>query len=187
MTIKAGNIRKGMYILFKNEPSLVTKTDFMSPGKGSAFMRAKFKNLKTGRVQEFTYKSTESVESIDVSSTQMQFLYEDGSDVVFMNQDNYEQVEVPKSLIGDQVKLLTPELKVYVVSYNGEAIGVSFPPKVKLKVTYAEEAVAGNTMGSAKKEIELETGLKVQAPIFIKTGETVVIDSDTLSFVSRAS
>ncbi len=186
MIIKAGNIKKGSYILFRNQPALVTKTDFMSPGKGSAFMRAKFKNLKTGKVVEFTYKSTESVEQIDISSLQMQFLYLDGSDVVFMNQDTYEQIEVPVSLLGEKVKLLTPEVKVYVVVYNEEAIGVNFPPKIKLKVEYAEEAVAGNTMGTAKKEIKLETGLLVQAPIFIKQGEIVVIDTDTLTFVSRA-
>jgi elongation factor P len=186
MTIKAGNIRKGMYILFKNNPSLVTKTDFMSPGKGSAFMRAKFKNLKTGKVVEFTYKSTESVEQIDISSVQMQYLYLDGEDLVFMNPDTYEQVEVPKILIGKQIGLLTPESKVYVITYDDKAIGVSFPPKVKLKVEYAEDAVAGNTMGTAKKEIKLETGLLVQAPIFIKEGESVVIDTETLAFVSRA-
>ena len=175
-----------MYILFKNEPTVVTNTDFMSPGKGSAFMRAKFKNLKTGRVQEFTHKSTESVELIDVSSIQMQYLYLDGSDLIFMNPDTYEQVEVPKMLIGEKIKLLTPESKVYVITYDEKAIGVSFPPKVKLKVVYAEEAVAGNTMGTAKKEIKLETGLLVQAPIFIKEGQTVVIDTETLAFVSRA-
>jgi len=186
MIIKAGNIKKGSYILFRNQPSLVTKTDFISPGKGSAFMRAKFKNLKTGKVVEFTYKSTESIEQIDISSIQMQFLYLDGTDVVFMNQDTYEQVEVPTSLLGERVKLLTPDIKVYIVMYEEKAIGVNFPPKIKLKVEYAEEAVAGNTMGTAKKEVKLETGLLVQAPIFIKQGESVIIDTETLSFVSRA-
>ncbi|OIO44790.1 MAG: elongation factor P [Candidatus Pacebacteria bacterium CG_4_10_14_3_um_filter_34_15] len=186
MIIKAGSIRKGMYILFKNEPALVTKTDFMSPGKGSAFMRAKFKNLKTGKVQEFTHKSTESVEEIEISSVQMQYLYLDGTDLVFMNPETYDQVEVPQSLIGDKVQLLIPESKVYIMTYDDKPIGVSFPQKINLKVIYAEEAVAGNTMGTAKKEIKLETGLVVLAPIFIKEGETVVIDTETLSFVSRA-
>jgi len=186
MIIKAGSIRKGMYILFKNEPALVTKTDFMSPGKGSAFMRAKFKNLKTGKVQEFTHKSTESVEEIEISSVQMQYLYLDGTDLVFMNPETYDQVEVPQSLIGDKVQLLIPESKVYIMTYDDKPIGVSFPQKINLKVVYAEEAVAGNTMGTAKKEIKLETGLVVLAPIFIKEGETVVIDTETLSFVSRA-
>lgn len=186
MIIKAGSIRKGMYILFKNEPALVTKTDFMSPGKGSAFMRAKFKNLKTGKVQEFTHKSTESVEEIEISSIQMQYLYEDGTDLVFMNPDTYDQVEVPNHLIGEKVQLLIPESKVYIITYDDKPIGVSFPQKITLKVVYAEEAVAGNTMGTAKKEIKLETGLVVLAPIFIKQGESVVIDTETLTFVSRA-
>ncbi|MBU0974480.1 elongation factor P [Patescibacteria group bacterium] len=186
MIIKAGSIRKGMYILFKNEPALVTKTDFMSPGKGSAFMRAKFKNLKTGKVVEFTHKSTESVEEIEISSVQMQYLYSDGTDLVFMNPDTYDQVEVPQKLVGDKAQLLIPEAKVYIMTYDDQPIGVIFPQKINLKVVYAEEAVAGNTMGTAKKEIKLETGLIVLAPIFIKEGETVVIDTETFSFVSRA-
>lgn len=183
--IKAGNIRKGMYILFKGEPFLVTKTDFMSPGKGSAFMRVKMRSIKTASTQEFTYKSTESVEQLDVTNQEMQFLYEDGTDVVFMNPRSYEQVSINRELVEDASGLLTPDVTVYIMFYNDEAIGVSLPPKVVLEVTHAEEASAGNTVGQAKKPVTLETGLEVMAPLFVKTGDKLVIDTATKAYVSR--
>lgn len=183
--IKAGNIRKGMYLLFKNQPALVTKTDFMSPGKGSAFMRVKMKSVITGSTQEFTYKSNESVEELEVSSLEMQFLYDDGTDVVFMHPRTYEQAAIPRDLVEDKLDLLTPEISVYILFYEGKALGVSFPPKVKLAVVETEEAVAGNTVGQARKNVTLETGLVVQAPLFIKVGEKLVIDTETKTYVSR--
>lgn len=187
MTISGGNIRKGMYILFKNEPYQVTKTDFMSPGKGSAFMRVKMRSVKTGNSQEFTYKSTESVEEIDVSNIEMQFLYADDTEAVFMDQRSFEQTSVPLPLIAEDLPLLTPEAMVYVVLYEDKAIGVRLPPKVILEITYAEDAVAGNTVGNARKEAELETGMKVFVPLFVKTGDKIIVDTATHEYVSRAN
>ncbi len=185
--IKAGSIRKGMYLLHKDQPYFVTKTDFMSPGKGSAFMRVKYRNAKTGNTEEFTYKSNESVEELDVESKQMQFLYADGDDSVLMDNTTFEQVSIPNTLIAEKVGLLSPEIQVYVLFYDGEALGVSFPPKVRLTVTYAEDSTAGNTQGQARKNVTLETGLVVSAPIFVKEGNVLVIDTETLSYVSRAN
>lgn len=186
MTIKAGNVRKNTYVLFKNQPHLVTKTDFMSPGKGSAVMRLKMRNIKTGFSQEFTFKSTDSIEEVEVSSRELQFLYADESEVVFMDQRSYEQVSVDRSLVDDQVDLLTSETSVYVVFYEEKAIGVHLPPKVTLKVTYSEEATAGNTVGQARKQAEVETGLKVSVPLFVKTGDSIIIDTNTKEYISRA-
>lgn len=187
MTINGGNIRKGMYILFKNEPYQVTKTDFMSPGKGSAFMRVKMRNVKNGNTQEFTYKSTESVEEIEVLNREMQFLYADDTEAVFMDQRTYEQISVPISLVAEDVQLLTPEATAYVVLYEEKAIGIRLSPKVTLAVTYAEDAVAGNTVGNARKEAELETGMKILVPLFVKTGDKIIVDTETHSYVSRAN
>lgn len=184
--IKAGNIRKNNYILFKNEPHLVTKTDFVSPGKGSAFMRCRMRSLKTGNTAEFTYKSNETVEELDVTSQRMQYLYHDADEAVFMNQMTFEQTSVPIILVEDKLDVLSPEIDCYVMQYNDKAIGVTLPPKVKLKVVHADMAVAGDTVGQAKKEVELETGLKVMAPLFIKVGEVLIIDTDTKQYVSRA-
>ena len=186
-TIKGGNITKGNYILFKDSPWLVTRTEFVSPGKGSAFTRAKLKSVKTGAVQEFTFKSTETIEELDVSSKEMQFLYDDGSEVVFMNPRTYDQVSVPRDLVGDKLGFMTPDLTVYILFYDEKAIGIKLPPRVKLKVSYAEDATAGNRINAPKKPVTLETGMVIQAPIFIKTGEVLSIDTETGEYQSRVN
>ncbi len=184
-TTKAGNIAKGMFILFKNEPFEVTKAEFYAPGKGSAINRAKLKSLKTGNTQEFTFKSNESIEELDVLAREMEFLYVDGTDVVFMDPRTYEQVTVAGHLLEGKMGFLIPELTMYVVFLDDKAIGVRFPLKVKLKVVEAGDAVAGNTVVAAKKQVELETGLQVMVPLFIKEGETLVIDTSNGEYVSR--
>lgn len=185
--IKGGNIRKGSYILFKNAPHLVTKTEFVSPGKGSAFTRARLKNAVTGATQEFTFKSMESVEELDVSSREMQFLYVDGADVIFMDPRTYEQETIPQDLLEGKMGYLTPDIVVYVLFYNDKAIGVRFPLNVKLKVTYAEDATAGNRVNAPKKPVTLETGAIVQAPLFVKIGDVIIVDTDSNEYVSRAN
>lgn len=186
MIIKAGNIKKGSYILFKNQPHMVTKTDFMSPGKGSAVMRVKMKNVKTGFSQEYTFKSTENIEEVEVSTRELQYLYADESEVVFMDQRSFEQVSVDRALVEDSVDLLTSEASVYVVFFDEKAIGVHLPPKVTLKIVYSEEATAGNTVGQARKKAELETGLNVLVPLFVKNGDSIIVDTATKEYVSRA-
>ncbi len=187
MTIKGGNIKKGTYIMFKDIPHLVTRTEFVSPGKGSAFMRAKLKSVKTAATQEFTFKSVESVEELDVQSKEMQYLYVDGDDVVFMDPRTYEQVSIKKDLIDDKLGYLIPELTMYILFYNEAAIGVRFPLNVKLKVTYAEESTAGGRVNAPKKDVTVETGIQVQVPLFVKTGDMVIIDTDSGEYVSRAN
>lgn len=186
-TIKGGNITKGNYILFKGAPWLVTKTEFVSPGKGSAFTRAKLKNARTGASQEFTFKSTETIEELDVASREMQFLYLDGSDAVFMDPRSYEQVSVPVDLLDGREGFLTPDISVYILFYNEVAIGVRLPASVKLKVTYAEDATAGNRVNAPKKPVTVETGLIVQAPLFIKVGDVISIETDGGQYQSRVN
>ena len=187
MTIKAGNIKKGTYVLFKNEPHLVTRTDFVSPGKGSAFMRAKLKSVKTTNSIEFTFKSTESIEELDVNTRQMQFLYDAGDELVFMDPRSFEQVEIPKSLAEDKVGYLTAEMEAFILFYNEKAIGIRIPQKVTLEVTYAEDATAGNRVNAPKKPVTVETGITIQAPLFVNTGDKIIVDTDSGEYVSRAS
>lgn len=186
-TVKAGNITKGLYLNFKDTPHYVTKAEFYSPGKGSAFTRVKMRNVKTGANVEFTYKSNEQVEALDLSTQEMQFLYSADGDSVFMNPQTFEQVEIPTTLLEGKEGFLTPEIKVYILFYEGEALGVSFPPKVKLKVTEAEDAVAGNRVNAPKKPVTLETGMVIQAPLFVKPGDTLIIDTESGEYVSRAN
>ncbi len=185
--IKGGNVRKGSYILFKGEPHSVTKTEFISPGKGSAFTRARLKNVRTQFTQEFTFKSTESVEELDVTTRQMQYLYHDTDEVTFMDPRSYDQVGVPVSLIEEKLGYLTAELEVYILFYEEDAIGVRIPPKVNLKVTYTEDTTAGNRVNAPKKPVTLETGIIVNAPLFINIGDTLIIDTETGEYVSRSN
>jgi elongation factor P len=185
-SINAGNIAKGMFLIYKNAPHIVTKTEFMSPGKGSAVMRVRFKNAQTGSVQDYTYKTSEQVEIAEVEKKEMQFLYTDGDDVHFMDPRSYEQASVPATLLEDQIGYLIADLKCTVLWYEDRAIGVSLPKHVTMKVTEAYDAVAGNRVNAPKKPVTLETGINVHVPLFIKTGDLVVIDTTTGEYLQRA-
>ncbi len=186
MALTGGNIKKGTYIMFKNEPVFVTFTEFVSPGKGSAFMRTKLKSLRTGNVVEFTFKSIETVEEADVATTEMQYLYQDGEDFVFMNPRSFEQVTVPGSVMKEYVPYLQAEQMMYVVFFNEAPIGIRFPGKVSLKVEYAEDAVAGNRVNAPKKKVRLETGYELEVPLFVKQNDLIIVDTTTGLYVSKA-
>jgi elongation factor P len=143
--------------------------------------------MKTGNSIDFTFKSTESVEELEVNTRQMQFLYADNDEVAFMDPRTYEQVTIPKNLIEDNLGYLTSDSEVYILFLDDKAIGVRVPLKVRLKVTYAEEATAGNRVNAPKKPVTLETGLIVNAPLFTKVGDILIIDTETGEYVSRAN
>lgn len=185
ITVNAGNITKGMYLIYKGKPHLVTKGDFMSPGKGAAIMRVKYKSIETGAQAEFTYKTNEQVEVADVDKKEMEFLYRDGSELYFMNPITFDQASVAVSLIEDQVGYLIPNMKCWVLWYQGEAIGVTLPPNVTLTVTESPDEVAGNRINAPKKTVKLETGIEAQVPIFIKAGEKIMIDTATGEYLGR--
>jgi len=183
--VNAGNLSKGMYIIFKGTPHAVIKTEYMSPGKGSPVMRVRVRNAQTGVVQEYTYKSAESVELVEVVKKELQFLYRDGDDIIFMNPKTYEQETIPVPLLDEKVKFLVQDLKCYVLFYQDKPIGVDLPPNIVLKVIEAEDSVAGNRVNAPKKPVKLETGLTIDAPIFIKKGDKISVDTSTGAYLSR--
>jgi elongation factor P len=185
ITVNAGNISKGDYLMFKGEPHLVTKAEFMSPGKGAAVMRVKYKSVKTGAAIEFTYKTNEMVEVADIEKKEMEFLYRDGSEVVFMNPKTFDQASVPFTLIEDKIGFFIGNLKCWVMFYKGNAIGVALPSNVTLKVVESPDEVAGNRINAPKKTVKVETGMQVQVPLFIKVGEKVSIDTTTSEYLGR--
>lgn len=184
-TVNAGNLTKGMYITFKGAPHAVIKTEFMSPGKGTPVMRARLRNAITGVIQEYTYKSAESVELVEVVKKELQFLYRDGDDIVFMNPKTYEQESLPIALLENKLGFLVQDLKCYVLFYQEKPIGIDLPPNVVLKVTEAEDSVAGNRVNAPKKPVKLETGISIEAPIFIKVGDKISVDTTSGSYISR--
>ena len=185
-SIKANQLKRDMFVLYKNQPHAVLKCEFYFPGKGSAFARTRLKNVKTGNVYDYTYKSSDSVEVVDVETRELQYLYADGDIYYFMDPRTYDQFEIPASIFDGKQKWLLPEAKMFFSFYEGEAMGVRFPPKVTVKVIEAQEAVAGNTVNAPKKTVVVEGGVEVMAPLFVKQGETIIVDTETDTYVGRA-
>lgn len=185
-TITTADFKKGMFIIFKDEPHSIVEFQHVNPGKGSAFVRTRLKSLKTGRVQEFTYKSGESVTELYVMTREMQYLYHDGDNYLFMDNENYEQYSVSEAILGDFVGYLKANDIYQIMVLDEKAVGIRLPKKVRLLVTEAEDAAKGDTVGGAMKYVTVETGARVQAPLFIKSGEVIAIDPETNTYIERA-
>lgn len=183
--ITTADFTKGMFIEFKNEPHQITELTFVNPGKGSAFVRTRLKSLKSGKVQEFTYKSGESAVEIPVATREMQFLYKENENYLFMDNESYEQFAISESMLGNYVNYLKPN-DIYQILVNGdEAVGLRFPKKVRLMVSEADDGAKGNTVGGATKTVKIETGAIVTVPMFIKQGEIIAIDPETGAYLER--
>lgn len=181
------DFQKGMFIVFRGEPNQISEYTFVNPGKGSAFVRTKLKNIKSGRVLEFTFKSGEEVEEYPVNVREMQYLYKEVDKFVLMDNQSYEQLAVPESLIGNFSKFMKVGNIYQVYIHEGEALGIRYPQKIRLLVTEADEAVKGNTVSGAKKMVTLETGVSLAVPLFINKGDTIAIDVETLEYSQRVS
>lgn len=185
-TITTADFTKSTFIEFKGEPHQIVEFQHVNPGKGSAFVRTRLKSLKTGKVQEFTYKSGESVTEMPVATREMQHLYKEEDAYVFMDNTSFEQYTIPGTMLGSYVNYLKPN-DVYQVLVNGEeAVGLRFPKKVRLRVTEAAQGAKGNTVSGATKTVIVETGAVVTVPLFIKEGETIAIDPETGTYLERA-
>jgi len=185
--ISTSDFKKGIFIEFKGEPNQIIEFQFVNPGKGSAFVRTKLKNLASGKVQEFTYKSGETVEEVPIMTREMQYLYKSGENYIFMDKNTYEQMTINKNIIGDFYRFLRESELYQLLILEDKVIGMRYPKKIRLIVINADEAVRGNTVMGAKKIIELETGVKIAAPLFIKKGDLIVIDPISGEYIERAS
>lgn len=185
--ITTADFQKGMFIEYKDEPHQIVDLTFVNPGKGSAFVRTKLKNVKSGRVQEFTYKSGESAQELSVEVHEMQYLYKENEKFVFMDKRSYEQISLLKDILGNFANFIKEGEIYQIIIYGGEAIGMRIPKKVRLIVTDAEDAVKGSTMMGAKKMVIVETGATIAVPIFIKKGDVIAIDPQSGEYVARES
>lgn len=186
--VSTSEFRSGMKILVDNTPFIIVANEFVKPGKGQAFNRVKLKHLMTGRTIERTFKSGDKVDEADVVESQMRMLYKEADGVVFMDDKTYDQVTVPLENIGDVDQWLKEDILYEIVFYNGQAVSVGPPTFMELLITQTDPAVRGDTAsGRVMKPAELETGAKVQIPIFVGEGEIVKIDTRTGEYVSRAT
>jgi len=181
------DIRKGVVIRHQNDLFVVVDFQHVNPGKGAAFTRTRMKSLGTGKVIENTYKSGEAIDIVSVNFQTMQFLYKNSERYSFMNMQSYEQVEMDEDLIGSDAKYLKEGLDVIVGLYEEKPVSIQLPKKVQYKVVEAPPAVKGDSAaGNVTKEVVLENGLHIAAPIFIKEGEEILVNTETGHYSARA-
>ena len=184
-TIDTSFIKKGLCIIFRDAPHIVVEKTFVSPGKGSAFFRTKLKNIKSGAVIEFTFKSGEKLEEAPVEMKEYQYSYKDGEELYFIDPRTYEQITLPLEMAGDFFSLMKEGEIYQLYLLEGTAIAIRLPLKVRLKVVKADPGARGNTVTGATKEVELETGHKISVPIFIKEGDLVSVNVESGQYVER--
>ncbi|MDA3959701.1 MAG: elongation factor P [Planctomycetota bacterium] len=183
--INTNELKNGIKLIFNNEPYVALNVDFVKPGKGAAFYKIKVQNLLTGNVLDKTLRSGEKTESADVVDTDMEYLYYDGNDFVFMDTTSYEQVSITEKSVGNSKEFLLENMQCQVTLWNGQAIAVKLPNNVVMEVTYTEPAIKGDTQSRVMKDATLQTEAVVQVPTFIETGEKVIIDTRTREYLGR--
>ena len=172
-------------IKVKGDLYRVMSAEHRTPGKGRAFMQAKLRKLKDGTQTEIKFRADEGVERAEMEQVDMEFLYEDPSGYCFMNCETYEQIFLDEKIIGDGKKFMLPNTRIIVEFCDNEAIGVSFPEMVELKVTETEPGLKGATASGSGKPATLETGLVVTVPQFIKIGESVKVSTTSGEYLER--
>jgi elongation factor P len=177
--------KSGLKILLDGDPCVILENEFVKPGKGQAFNRVRIRNLKTGRVNEKTFKSNESVEGADVMDTDMQYLYYDGEFWHFMVPDTFEQHAADAKVVGEAKDWLKEQDLCQVTLWNGQPLQVSPPNFVELTIVETDPGVRGDTATGGQKPAKLETGAVVRVPLFIEQGEVIRIDTRTGAYVSR--
>ncbi len=179
------DFRNGMIIEFRSDLYEIVYFQHVKPGKGGAFVRTKLKNLKDGSVIENTFRAGEKVTEVRVERKPMEYLYNTGDHYVLMNKDNYQQKEVPISLLGDKARYLVENTDVKAVMRSEEIIDIELPVTVELKVKSCAPGVKGDTVTGGTKEAVMETGLKLQVPLFIEPGNIIKIDTRTGEYLER--
>lgn len=165
---------------------VVLESQHSQQGRGQANVKAKIKNLRTGSTTVITYTGGDKVEPAIIDKRDMDFLYSDGSNIILMDQETFEQIEISLNKVEWELKFLKEGQKVVVRMYESEVLDIELPTNIPLKVTEAPEAIKGNTANNPSKKIVLETGLEIEAPMFIKEGEVIVVSSETGKYVGRA-
>lgn len=184
--ISVNDFKNGLTIEVDGDLWRIVEFQHVKPGKGSAFVRSTLKNLRTGAVQEKTFRSTEKVEKAQIDTKTMQYLYADGDSYVFMDTTTYEQLSLPGDELQDALKYMKENMEVKIMMHGAETLGVEVPNTVDLTVTATEPGVRGNTSSGGSKPATMETGLVVQVPFFINEGDVLTINTQDGSYISRA-
>lgn len=185
--ISAGDFRNGVTIEYEGEIFVILEFQHVKPGKGAAFVRTKIKNLVTGAVVEKTFRPSEKMPRAHIDRKEMSYLYNDGELYHFMDNENYEQIAINASDVGDTLKFVKENEIVKVLSYNGNVFGIEPPLFVELEIIETEPGFKGDTATGATKPATVETGVSVNVPLFLEQGEKIKIDTRTGEYLGRAN
>jgi elongation factor P len=185
MIVATSEFRKGLRILVDNEPFVIVEFQHVKPGKGGAFVRTRLKSLVSGNVLDRTYRSGDKAEVPELEEREMQYLYKEGVNYYFMDQNTYDQLFIVEEQLGDAKNYLKESLVIQVLIYQGKTIGVEIPNFVNLVISQTEPGIRGDTAQNATKPALLETGYTIQVPLFVEQGETVRIDTRTGQYLER--
>ncbi len=183
--ISVNDLKTGLTIEVDNGIWTVMDFQHVKPGKGAAFVRTKLRNLRTGGIQEKTFRAGEKVAKAHIENRKMQYLYASGDMHTFMDTTSYEQVELPAEQINYELKFLKENMEISIRTYGEETIGVELPNTVELVVTETEPGIKGDTASGGTKPATVETGLTVQVPFFVNQGDVLIIDTSKGEYVSR--
>ncbi len=183
--INTNEFKTGVTITFDSNVYEVMEFQHVKPGKGGAFVNAKLKNLRTGAIIPYTFNAGVKVETAQIDKCEMNYLYDEGDKAVFMNNETYEQIEIPKEQIANELQFLTMGKNVNIKMYMGEVLGVALPDKVVLEVTETPPGEKGNSATNVQKEALLETGIRIRVPLFINNGDKIVVNTTTGKYDTR--
>ena len=186
MAVSTNDLKNGMSLDLPEGLFSVVKFQHVKPGKGGAFVRTKLKNVRSGAVIERTYRADEKLEQAIIDKRDMQFLYRDGTDYVFMDTTSYEQLQVPPDALGEAPDYLKEGDAANVQMYNSEIVGVELPAAVELTVTETEPGMQGDRVSGARKPATLQTGHVVQVPLFVNIGDVIKVDTRSGEYLTRA-
>ena len=184
--INVGDLRPGMTFQYDGNLFVVIEASHNKTARAAANVRVKMRNMRTGTTTETTFGGNEKVARAHIDKKKMQYLYDSGSDLVFMDNETYEQIEIPSSNLEWELNFLKPSDEVEVTSFEGEVLGVSLPINVPFKIIETEPAVKGDTATGATKNATIETGYQIKVPLFISEGETVIVSTVDGKYQGRA-
>lgn len=181
------DIKNGIVLILDGQLWQVVEFQHVKPGKGGAFVRTKLKNIVQGKTVDKTFNAGAKIETATVDRRDYQYLYQDGDSYVFMDEQDYDQLSVPDTIVGDAAKFLLEQQEVQIAMYQGEPLYIEMPPSVVLEITYTEPGLQGDRSNAGTKPATVETGAEIQVPLFIDQGTRVKVDTRTGEYLGRVN
>ena len=185
-TVSTNQFKNGMHIEVDGDVWRIVEFQHVKPGKGGAFVRTKLKGLDSGAVVDRTFRAGEKMPRVHTETKSVQYLYDAGDDVVFMDEQTYEQVSIPRATVEDELAFIQPSSSVPLLTVDGRPAGVQLPASVELEVVETQPGVRGDTVSNVTKPAKLETGAVVQVPLFVNAGDRIKVDTRERRYISRA-